>query len=196
MRWRWTSLARRIAQVASCAAFFCSSACSSDDESATPSARNLAVNEISAAGSEWLELYHWGGGELDLAQYGLTDTDEDTGLPRTDKAMRLPAGTQLASGGFLLVLMGKQDAAPGPYTKEACLPDVDSGCLYATFSISEARGEAVHLITPDNEAVLNVNFPTTLAAPAESNATVCRLPDGTGALTTCVPTPGASNRAQ
>jgi hypothetical protein len=196
MRRRCTSLARRVAQVAACAAFFCGIACSSDDEGTTPSADNLAVNEISAAGSEWLELYHWGGGELDLAQYGLTDTDEDTGLPRTDKAMRLPAGTQLASGGFLLVLMGKQDTPPGPYTKEACLPDVDSSCLYAAFSISEARGEAVHLITPDNEALLDVNFPANLMAPAESNSTVCRLPDGTGELTTCVPSPGASNRAR
>ena len=195
-RRRWSSLARRLAQVASCSALFCGTACSSDDESATPSPDNLAVNEISAAGSEWLELYHWGGGELDLARYGLTDSDEDTGLPRTDKALRFPAGTILASGGFLLVLMGKKDATPGPYTKDACLPGVDSGCLYATFSISEARGEAVHLIAPGNEALLDVNFPANLAAPAESNSTVCRLPDGTGELATCVPSPAASNRAE
>jgi hypothetical protein len=74
MRRRWPSLARRVVHVASCTALFCASACASDDESATPSPDNLAVNELSAAGSEWLELYHWGGGELDLAQYGLTDT--------------------------------------------------------------------------------------------------------------------------
>jgi hypothetical protein len=193
----WTSRARRLARTAAFGALFCGAACSSDaDERATPSSDNLAVNEISAAGTEWLELYHWGGGPLDLAGYGLADSDDDTGLPRTDKALRFPADTQLASGAFLLVLLGKKDAAAGPYTSEACLPDVDSGCFYATFSISEARGEAVHLLTPDNEELLSVSFPANLAAPAESNTTVCRLPDGTGELAPCVPTPGASNRAE
>jgi hypothetical protein len=179
-----------------CAASCWGAGCASENESATPSLDNIAVNELQGAGTEWLELYHWGGGELALDQYGLADTDEDTGLPRIDNALRFPADTQLASGGFLLVLLGKDDAAPGPYTRDACLPDVDSGCLYATFSISEARGEAVHLITPDDEALLNVNFPANLAAPDESNSTVCRLPDGTGELTSCVPTPAAVNRAE
>jgi len=174
---------------------FCCAACSPAGESSTPSAENLSINELSGAGTEWLELYHSGSGELDLGHYGLTDTDKTTGLPRVDKAMRFPSDTRLAPRGFLLALLGKSNAAPGPYTADACLPNIESGCFFATFSISEARGEAIYLVTPDNEVLLSMNFPADLAAPAGSNSTVCRLPDGTGDLTTCAPTPGASNAA-
>jgi len=192
---RWLAACRASAGRATLMVSLALAACQSDADTETPSAENLAINELSAAGTEWLELYHSGSGDLDLGQYGLTDTDKTTGLPRVYKAMRFPAGTKLRAGGFLLVLLGKADSAAGPYGAGACLPDVDAGCFYASFSISEARGEAVHVITPDDAALLNVNFPANLAAPAGSNTTVCRLPDGTGELTACAPTPGAANAA-
>jgi hypothetical protein len=156
----------------------------------------VTVNELSGSGSaEWLELYNAGDGGVDLGLYGVTDTDEDTGLPRVDNAMRFPEDTRLAAGGFLLVLLGKDNSVPGPYTQEACLPGVAADCFYADFAISEARGEAVHLLTPEGDPVLDVRYPADLVFPADSELTACRLPDGTGELTTCSATPDAPNAA-
>jgi len=154
----------------------------------------VTVNELSGSGSsEWLELYNDGDRGVDLGLYGVTDTDEDTGLPRVDQAMRFPEDTRLVAGSFLLVLLGKDNSVPGPYTQEACLPGVSADCFYADFSISEARGEAVHLLTPEGDSVLDVRYPADLAFPADSELTACRLPDGTGELTTCSATPDEPN---
>ena len=140
-----------------------SSACSSDaaPADATPvnPSTTVAFNEISAAGDEWLELYNTGSSEFDLSNYAIADTDKTTGEPRTTKAMRFPAGTKLPKGGFVLVLLGKSNSTPGPYSADACLPGVASGCFYALFSISQTRGEAVHLLAPDNTSVVERDLP-------------------------------------
>ena len=67
------------------------------------------------------------------------------------------------------------------------------GCFYALFSISETRGEAVHLLGPDNSKVSNVIYPANLAFEAGAGLTACRVPDGSGDFTTCTATPGAAN---
>ncbi|HYQ29303.1 MAG TPA: lamin tail domain-containing protein [Polyangiaceae bacterium] len=170
------------------------SACSSD---ASPSkavdASTIAFNEISAAGDEWLELYNTGTSELDLSGYGITDTDKVTGEPRVTKAMRFPNGTKLPKGGFALVLLDKSNSTPGPYSADACLPGVAKGCFYALFSVSEARGEAVHLLAADNSEVSSIIYPADLSFEAGTGLTACRIPDGSGALTTCTATPGTVN---
>ena len=170
--------------------------CSSKSSSApSPNATNIVFNELSAAGDEWLELYNGGDTEFDLGAYGLTDTDKDTGDARITKAMRFPSGTKLPSAGFLLVLMGEDTSTSGPYPASACLPDVPVGCFYGSFSVSEARGEAVHLLAPDSTVLSSTTYPADLDFEAGSGMTACRLPDGTGELTTCAASPGASNAA-
>ncbi len=154
---------------------------------------SVTFNEISAAGDEWLELYNAGAGEVDISSYAIADTDKTTGMARTDKAMRFPAGTKLPKGGFVLVLLNKKNSTPGPYSADACLSGVSVGCFYALFSISEARGEAVHLLAPDNSEVSSVIYPVDLAFEGGTGMTACRIPDGTGDLTTCNATPGAAN---
>src|SRR6478609_11902164 len=170
------------------------SACSSD---ASPSkavdASTIAFNEISAAGDEWLELYNTGTSELDLSGYGITDTDKVTGEPRVTKAMRFPNGTKLPKGGFALVLLDKSNSTPGPYSADSCLPGVAKGCFYALFSVSQSRGEAVHLLAPDNTSVANVIYPANLEFEAGAELSACRIPDGTGDFTTCTQTPAAAN---
>jgi hypothetical protein len=109
--------------------------------------------------------------------------------------MRFPNGTKLPAGGYVLVLLGKSNSTPGPYSADACLPGVAVGCFYALFSVSEARGEAVHLLAPDNSEVSSIIYPADLAFEAGAGLTACRLPDGTGGLTTCSATPGAANAA-
>jgi lamin tail-like protein len=171
-------------------------ACSSD-EAKTPASGNpsatVAFNELSAAGDEWLELYNTGSSSFDLGNYAIADTDKTSGAPRTTKAMRFPVGTKLPKGGFLLVLLGKSNSTPGPYSADACLPGVAVGCFYATFSVSQTRGEAVHLLAPDNTSVANVIYPANLDFEAGAGLSACRIPDGPGEFTTCAQTPGAAN---
>ena len=186
-----------VAGVVALAALGALPACSSD---ASPSKSNtnpntVAFNEISAAGDEWLELYNTGKSDFDLSGYGITDTDKSTGAARVTKAMRFPNGTKLPAGGFLLVLLGKSNSTPGPYSADACLPGVAVGCFYALFSVSEARGEAVHLLAADNSEVSSIIYPADLAFEAGAGLSACRLPDGTGDLTTCARTPGSANAA-
>jgi len=173
-------------------------ACSSD-VTPTPTTGNpsmtVAFNEVSAAGDEWLELYNTGSSDFDLGNYAIADTDKTTGEPRTTKAMRFPVGTKLPKGGFVLVLLGKSNSTPGPYSADACLPGVPVGCFYALFSVSQTRGEAVHLLAPDNSSVLNVIYPADLDFEAGADLSACRVPDGTGEFATCTQTPGARNIA-
>ena len=174
-----------------------STACSSDG-TATPAPSNpsasVAFNEISAAGDEWLELYNTGSREFDLSNYAVADSDKISGAPRVDKAMRFPAGTKLPKGGFLLVLLGKNNSTPGPYSADACLTGVPVGCFYALFSVSQTRGEAVHLLAPDNESVVSFIYPANLDFEAGTDFSACRSPDGSGQFTACTQTPGAANR--
>src|SRR6187431_277087 len=170
------------------------SACSSDSspsKSVDPSA--VTFNEISAAGDEWLELYNAGSSDFDLGGYGITDTDKVSGEPRVDKAMRFPIGTKLPQGGYVLVLLGKGNSTPGPYSADACLPGVAKGCFYALFSVSETRGEAVHLLSADNSKVSSIIYPANLNFEGGVGLSACRIPDGSGDVTTCKSTPGAAN---
>jgi len=170
-------------------------ACSSDS---TPSKSNgtpgaIAFNELSAAGDEWLELYNSSKSAFDLSGYAISDTDKATGEARLSKAMRFPNGTKLPAGGFLLVLLGKSNSTPGPYSADVCLPTIALGCFYALFSVSETRGEAVHLLAPDNSEVSSIIYPANLSFDAGAGLSACRIPDGTGDLTTCDSTPGTAN---
>lgn len=171
-------------------------ACSSDGTTtaAPPNASaTVAFNEISASGDEWLELYNTGSGDFDLSNYAIADTDKTTGEPRISKAMRFPSGTKLPKGGFVLVLMGKDNSTPGPYSADACLKGVSVGCFYALFSVSQTRGEALHLLAPDNSSVSSVIYPANLDFEAGTDSSACRIPDGTGQFTTCAQSPGAAN---
>jgi len=172
--------------------------CSSDEpanNAPSNAGTTVTFNELSAAGDEWLELYNAGSADFDLGNYAITDTDKTTGEPRVSKAMRFPVGTKLPKGGFLLVLLGKKDSTPGPYSADACLPGVPAGCFYALFSISQTRGEAVHLLAPDNSSISQVIYPANLDFEAGAELSACRLPDGTGEFTTCAQSPGAANLA-
>ena len=189
---------RSLSALVSCAVITLSSiilsACSSDSSpSKTLDPSTITFNEISASGDEWLELYNSGTSEIDLSGYGITDTDKVTGEPRVTKAMRFPNGTKLPKGGFVLVLLDKSNSTPGPYSADACLPGVAKGCFYALFSVSEARGEAVHLLAADNSEVSSIIYPANLSFEAGAGLTACRMPDGSGELTTCTATPAAAN---
>lgn len=151
----------------------------------------LVINEISAVGDEWVELYNAGASPVDLSMVQLADTDTsvDGGAPRTASAMRFPAGTMLAPGQYVLVVSGFNDAGAGPQTQ--CL---DGGgpsvCFHASWGLSASRGETVWVLSPSGEVTLREAYPMN-AAP--SGQTWGRLPSGTGAFAPNRPTPGAVN---
>lgn len=157
-------------------------------------AAQIVVNEINAQGAvEWLELANNGSQPVDLGGYGLADTDKDTGLPKTGKAMRFPAGTSLPAGGYLLVLTSVDEQAPGPYLADSCLENVEAPCFKAQFGLSASSGESVHLLSPDDIVVGSTAYPKDLTPDALANQTVCRSPDRTGGFAVCGATPAAAN---
>ncbi len=108
--------------------------------------------------------------------------------------MRFPAGTKLAAGAYLLVVTNKKKTDPiGPHPKESCVPNAQSICFYATFGISAADGESLHVLTKDNAVVATAQYPAT-SAEAGAGKSVCRKPDKTGELAQCDATPGAANK--
>ncbi len=154
----------------------------------------VVVNELNAqGGAEWIELANAGTGEVDLGDYGLADTDKNTGLPKIGKAMRFPAGTTIAPGAYVLVLTSVDDAIDGLYPAAACLAGVSADCYKTDFGISAASGEKVHLIAPDDSVVWSTAYPPGLSPDMSQNQTVCRAPDKTGDFVVCAATPAAAN---
>ncbi|MGK4006142.1 lamin tail domain-containing protein [Sorangium sp. So ce1036] len=152
----------------------------------------VVVNEISAKGSDWIELGNPGPGSADLGGFGLCDSDEATGACNLGDALWFPVGTQLAAGEYLLVL-GDQVAEDGPGPHTTCLPEGGpSRCFYATWKVSASRGETVYLISPDGEVLTRLEYPIEAAAEGQTWA---RLPDMTGEPAATAPTPGAENAA-
>lgn len=152
---------------------------------------SLVINEISAAGDEWIELYNAGSSPVDLSMVQVADTDTsvDGGAPRRASAMRFPAGTMLAPGQYVLVVSGFNDAGVGPQMR--CLGDGGPRvCFHASWGLSASRGETVWVLSPTGEVTLRVAYPMN-AAP--SGQTWGRLPNGTGPFAPNRPTPGAAN---
>lgn len=167
----------------------------SNDTGSDPAAA-VVVNEFNAQGSvEWLELANTGIETVDLGDYGLADTDKSTGLPKTGKAMRFPAGTTLAPGAFVLVLTSVDGALAGLYPAASCLSGVAADCYKVDFGISAASGESIHLIAPDDTVVSSTPYPSELEPDTTLGQTVCRMPDKTGDFAVCAATPAAANSA-
>lgn len=153
-------------------------------------AGGLVVNEIRAAGDDWVELFNAGSAAFDLGGYALADLDTDAGAPRLSAAVRFPAGTMLVPGGYLFVLAGVADAGVGPQSQ--CLAGGPSPCFHASWSISASRGETVSVLDPMGRVVARGLYPADAVA---SGQTWGRLPNGAGELVANRPTPGAANQA-
>lgn len=149
----------------------------------------LVVNEISAVGAEWVELYNAGGSPVSLSEVQVADSESDGG-PRASRAMRFPAGTMLGAGQYVLVLANQSDAGAGPQT--ACLDGGPSTCFHAGWSLSASRGETVWVLSSTGEVTLHEAFPMN---GTPDGGTWGRLPNGAGSFTTTRPTPGATNAA-
>lgn len=151
---------------------------------------DVVINEIDA-NADWVELYNKGGAAFDLGGMTLADSD-GAGGPKLDEAIVFPSGTTIAAGASLFIL-GKQDAVVSPGEQEPqteCAPGT-SPCFYAPWGLSDGDGDEVFLLDADR-LVSSSAYPAAAAADGE---TWCRVPDGTGELQVCAPTPGAANEA-
>ncbi len=116
---------------------------------------------------DWLELYNPSQGPVDLAGFGLSDD------PAAPGKMKLPPGTLLAPGAFLLV-----------WTDD----DPEQGPLHAPFRLS-GDGESVVLTDAEGGLVDEISF-----GVQATDVSIGRSPDGEGDVVALVsPTPGEAN---
>lgn len=149
------------------------------------SAEGLVINELSASGDDWIELFNGGADTLDLGGLAIADAD-DAGKPKADDAVTIPAGTTLASGAYLFIL-ADQDASL-PDLQDVCDPG-PAPCLHAGFGIS-GGGDTLFVLDTDGGVLASVVYPADATVDGESWA---RLPNGTGEFGVASPTPGAVN---
>lgn len=150
----------------------------------------VVINEIGAAGSDFVELVNIGTSVVQLAGYGVTDST-DGGDPKLDEVMRFPKGTQIAAGERILIV-AEQDPADGVGPHGDCLPDGPETCYWASWGVSASNGEEIFFLSPDDEKIHDKKYPSDAAKDGNSWG---RLPDGTGDFQETLATPGKTNVA-
>lgn len=120
---------------------------------------------------DWIELYNGSEEAVDLGGHFLTDD------PDEPQQWRIPDGTTLAPGAFLLVWADDEDAGP---------PETEA--LHANFKLS-AGGESVSLVSPAGDVVDTITF-----GEQTTDISFGRVPDGAATWDLfAIPTPGAAN---
>lgn len=148
--------------------------------------QDLVINEVSASGEDWVELLNVGTQGVQL--YGLHMAEDESGMPSTFTVMDFPR-LVLDAGARLVILGGQPVPAEGLQAR--CLQSGGpSQCLYALWDISNGTGDVMYLLAPDNTVLTQAAVPMD---GAPTGTTWCRLPDATGNLGACSPTPGAVN---
>src|SRR5690606_36488073 len=136
--------------------------------------------------TEWVEIGNAGDTEVDIGDYALADSDKATGKPNTAEAVRFPAGTKLAPGAHIVILVKQPPGSSvGPHPRAECLDPGPETCFWATFGVVASTGEALHLLAPDGAVLSSTPYPSAITPSDEIGQTVCRLPDLVGDLTTC-----------
>jgi hypothetical protein len=150
---------------------------------------DVVINEVSAT-EDWIELFNPGTAAADIG--GITLADQDTpGVPKLDEAIQFPAGTSIAPGAYLFILVKQDTATPGQAQPQTMCAPGPSPCFHAPFGLSDTDGDAVFLLQ-DMTPLAVVNYPPATIPDGQS---YCRLPNGNGDFAACAPTPGATNAA-
>lgn len=146
----------------------------------------LVINEISAAGDDWIELYNSSSTDIDLS--GLKIADDDGGMPKVDEAADLDGGT-VPAGGYFFILADQADPVPtGPQT--TCDPGT-APCIHTGWGLSAPNGDHIYILDANDNVVLDEPYPANATVDGESWA---RQPNGTGDFAVAAtPTPGAMN---
>jgi hypothetical protein len=112
-----------------------SNSCSSDEdkEPKITAAEGLFINEISASGDDWVELYNSTGDAKDISGYVIQDDGE--------VSYQLPEGTTVPANGYLIILC-----------------DDENFGLHTNFKLS-SDGETVTLKNTNNEIAEAATYP-------------------------------------
>lgn len=130
---------------------------------------DTGIEDENGEREDWVELYNPGDAAVDLSGFGLSDD------PTKPGKMRLPPGTVLEAGAFLLL-----------WTDD----DPEQGPLHAPFRLS-GDGEAVVLTDAEGGLVDLVTF-----GPQVSDVSIGRYPNGEGEVVPLLqPTPAGPNAA-
>jgi hypothetical protein len=148
----------------------------------------LVINEISADGDDWIELFNAGVGPVDLSGMKVCD-QEEPGVPKLEDAIIIPDDTVLEPGAYLFILADQDTPAEG-FT-DVCDPG-PAPCLQAGFGLSQGDGDEVFVLDFEDVLVTSEPYP---ADAAVEPTTWGRLPNGTGDFTVTAATPGAENEA-
>ena len=146
----------------------------------------IAINEVQGKSDDWVELVNTGSEAVSLGGMVLTDKGSD-GCPKIASGLTFPAAATLAAGARLLVV-GKKSPLPGQQTD--CLAIGPKTCWHMAFKVSASGGDGIFLIA-NKQVVSAVAVPATTLT---DTAAWGRIPDGTGAFTATVPTPGEANK--
>lgn len=156
----------------------------------TPGIDGLVINEISADGDDWIELYNSTSHTLSLGGLQITDSSAPE-TPATDHTTVFPGDFALAAGAYVVVV-----ADLGTATREGvqtdCLAGAVPTCLEASYGISKSAGDTIFILAADNTVLLAAVYPPNAVASGETWA---RSPNGTGDFSAGNPTPGAANEA-
>ena len=138
----------------------------------TDNSKSVIINELLPKNSEngsdqdgeyddWIELYNTSNEDLDISGYYLTDSKKDI------TKWKFPEGTTIKQNSYLIVW------ADGDSTQSG---------LHTNFKLS-ADGENVVLLTPEQDVINLVEYPTTLIEQSWA-----RIPNATGDFKWSTPT--------
>lgn len=144
----------------------------------------LVINEISASGLDYVELYN--ASPFTIVTDGLKVSDDDGGAPKVNDAVDI-AGLTIAPGDYVLILAGVDNAMPG--IQMTCDPAMPP-CFHAEYGISSSNGDVIYLLDANDGVITSAPIPAEAVADEQSYS---RLPDGTGPFGAGVPTPGSAN---
>ncbi len=149
----------------------------------------LVINELSAAGDDWIELKNVGEAPLDVAGWIVTQVD-DLGMPEPDRSAPFPAGYAIPAGGYFVVVTDQAMPLEGIQTE--CFVEGVTECLIAEFGISAGSGDTLVVLDETGAEVHRVVYTGGLSV----GQTWARIPDGTGEFVVAAPTPGATNATE
>jgi hypothetical protein len=116
---------------------------------------------------DWIELYNLANQDIDISGFYLTDSKKDL------KKWKIPSGTILSKKGYLIIWADGDSLQAG---------------LHTNYKLS-AEGENVVLVSPDEEIIDLVEYPTTTIEQSWA-----RIPNGTGSFAWTVPTFNQENK--
>lgn len=147
----------------------------------------VVINEISAAGDDYIELYNPGDSDVELGD--LKVADDDMGKPKAMDAVTIPMGTKIKAKGYYFILADVKDAKPGE--QMMCSPG-PSPCIHASWGLSKGKGDKVYILDASDKELASEAYPPNAVPDGQ---TWGRLPNGSGSFKANKPTPGKENAA-